>query len=1057
MTPIFRFFVDNWRFSALLTVIVLLMGLLGLGILQRESFPPVNFATVSVVTTYPGASPEEVYDRVTRVIESELRGTAGIKDVKSTSQSGRSTITIRIDIDRKDSQEIVNEIQRNVSRAAALLPAEVLDAPLVTEVKAREIPVVELAVVGPSENRQRDQIAERLKERLEDLKGVSSVRYSGYQERELQILLNRAQLARFNVGVNEVVQALRNRLRNIPAGSLESQDRTTLVRLLGQSSNPSEIENIVIRSNDAGVNIRVRDIGRVIDGAKRPSVLARVSGEPATLMIVTKNEEADALSVVTRVNEQIAAFAKTLPASHRVLVYNDEGARIENRLNIVQFNAISGLIVVLLVLFLFLPGKVGLWSAASLPICALGTVALMVYLGANFNIITMIAIVICLGNLVDNSVVVSEYYSGLREEGRPAQEAAAEAARQFWIPFTASTITIISAFLPMLVTEGVLGQFIRWIPIVVSIALTLSLIESLTLLPARLQFLETKKPQAHQPDGQSSQPSASSRLEEGFAKIVGLALRHKYKTTLVMTGLIVSGFIVNGVFNRFELFPAEGVEYYVVRFETPPQTSIHRTDERAAELSRRVQSALGDELIANIVARSGVQQVGAGDPIAKNGDNVGFLLVQIRKDKYMDLNIEETLARLRAIEAPEGFAKISYTNIQGGPPVGAPVTVTLRSSDEKALVREANEFAAELKKVPGLRNVETDQIETGNEFIFAPKDDRLAFVGLNLENVGLNLRAAIEGLPIVQLTSQGVEYDVTVKYDAVDRDDLDDLKETRLTNSTGNQTPLQMLGDIRDAQAPPQVRGYDYRRSITITSDIDQEKTSSGLANAEARKILARTLADAPDVSTVFGGVDESTKDSLRSLGIALVLAILGIFATLVFTFQSFSKPLLILSSIPLGLVGVFYSFTLTQRPLSFLAFIGVVGLSGVVINSSIILVDFIEELRRSQPNLKLVDTLITASRKRLRAVLATGLTTVVGLLPTAFGWGGDDPLLIPITLALSWGMIVGTVLSLIWIPVSYLILEAARDVAGRWLRALQALVNRTLGGRGRPSPSTRP
>lgn len=1020
-----RFFVDNWRFSFLLTALMLILGVLGLNLLQRESFPPVNFATLTVVSIYAGASPEEVQDRVTRPIEDELRGISGIKDVLSVSQSGRSQITVRIDIDRDDVRNVVNEVQRAVTRAGGRLPPEVIDAPIVTEVKAKEIPIVELAIIGNNQNRGRDLLAENLKESIEDVRGVSSVRYSGYSERELQILLDREKMASYGTGITEVVTALSTRLRNIPAGLLEGENETALVRVIARSGDPKEISDLIVRSNDSGVAVRVGQVARVVDSAKKPTVLVRVNGEPSTLMVVTKAEEADSVSVVDRVIANIQTFEKTLPQDYRILIYNDEGTRVKDRLAIVQFNAIAGLIAVLVILFFFLPGKVGLFSAASLPICALGTIAVMVYLDANFNIITMIALVICLGNLVDNSVVVSEYYTTLREKGKNAQEAAVEAAQQFWIPFTASTVTIVAAFLPMLVTKGVLGQFIRWIPIVVTIALILSLIESLSLLPARLQFLD---PKVKKNEG----PSFFTRIENGFGSFVAWTLRIRYFTAFGLTALIISGFVVTALFNRFELFPAEGVEYYIARFDGPPQMPLSITDKYSAELTEKVRAALGDDKIASIVARAGVQQAGVGDPLAKTGENVGFLLIRIRKEVYQTLRAPDALAALRTVPKPEGLQRLVFESLAGGPPVGRPLTVTLRSTDPIELKREAAELFAEIEKIPGVTNVETDQVETGTEYQFLPNDAVTSVVGLTADTLGLNLRAAIEGFQVATLTDRGLEYDVTVRYSAPDKQDVTALTGTKVLNSRGSLTPLSSLGQIKSEKAPPVVKGFNFKRSITFTADVDNVLATSTSANMKTKEILARTLKDAPKTSTIFGGQEESTKESLVSLGIALVLAIFGIFATLVFTFRSFGKPIVILSTIPLGLVGVFYSFAIDQRPLSFLAFIGVVGLSGVVINSAIILVDFIEELRRDKPDTPITEILVEASRLRLRAVLATGLTTVVGLLPTAFGIGGNDPLLVPITLALSWGMIIGTVLSLVWIPSFYVILEELMSAIGR-------------------------
>lgn len=1023
MSAVFAFFIKNYKFSFLMTFILILSGLMGLVLLQRESFPPVNFASVSVVTIYPGASPEEVQDQVTKIIEDELRGTAGLKDVKSTSQSGRSQINIRIDIDRNDSREIINEIQRAVTRASSKLPPEITEAPLVTEIKAKEIPVLELALEGQNEARQRDRMAENLKERLEDVKGVSSVRLSGYQEREIQILVDRKKLADYSLGLSEVVQKISTRLKNIPAGFLEDQDKLTSVRLIAKTSNIEEIKMIVLRTNDSGNSIRIKDIAQVVDTAENAQILVRHNGVPATLLVVTKKEDYDAISVVDEALRAVENFKKNLSSDQRIIIYNDEADRIKDRLDIVQWNAIAGLLAVLFILFFFLPGKIGLMSSMSLPICALGTIASMVYLDANFNIITMIALVICLGNLVDNSVVVSENYTSLREKGADAQTAALESARQFWIPFTASTVTIVAAFLPMLVTEGVLGQFIRWIPIVVSLALVISLIESLTLLPARLQFLSAKK----RNESEGSQNSFFSRAEDSFAKIVSKVIRLRWLALALLTGVVFSGFITTALFNRFELFPADGVEYYVIRFEAPAQTRLIRTDAAAAELSNSVFAALGTDIVESIISRSGVQQVDVADPQSKNGENVGFLLIKIHKSKYLNLPIEATLEKLRSLPFPKLFTEVQVESLAGGPPIGKPVTVNFRSSDKKILFDEAHEFVAELKKIEGVFNVKTDQYDTGNEYLFLPNDLKTAYVGLSADQIGLNLRAALEGIEVSKLTDRGREFNVRVRYTSDDKQSIGDLQQTGLLNSRGSLTPLHILGSLNPAAAPPIIKNYDFRRSITVTADVKPEIITSSEANEKARAILKNTLAQSSEVSTIFGGEDESTNESLRSLGIALLLSVMGIFATLVFVFKSFSKPLLILSTIPLGLVGVFYSFAINQRPLSFLAFIGVIGLTGVVINSAIILVDYIEELRKESPNFTLTEILVLASRRRLRAVLATGLTTVVGLLPTAFGWGGDDPLLIPITLALSWGMIVGTVLSLVWIPVCYVLLEEGR------------------------------
>jgi multidrug efflux pump subunit AcrB len=638
-------------------------------------------------------------------------------------------------------------------------------------------------------------------------------------------------------------------------------------------------------------------------------------------------------------------------------------------------------------------------------------------MGANFNIITMIALIICLGNLVDNSVVISENYTTLVEEGVSPKEAAVRSAKQFWIPFTASTVTIISAFLPMLVTRGVMGQFIKWIPIVVTLALTLSLLEALTLLPARLQFMRPK------PRVQSSS-DWFQRVEKSFARLIRWSLQRRYLTLGALSVLVVSGTFVTALFNRFELFPAEGVEYYVARFEAPSGTSVYRTDRLAAEVSREVIRVMDPKVVQSVIARSGESQTDPSDPKARVGANVGIILVAIKPEYAPDLSVKDTLDRLKKIATPTGLRKLTFEPIEAGPPVGKPLTLTLRSTNYEQLSGARDEIMASLKGVRGLVNLEDDEQSSGKEYLFEPNDEVRSYLGLTVDTIGLNLRTALEGSAAAKLTEFGKDFDLVVRFDESSRNSLPQLKKSEILTNRGNLVPVTSVGSFSEADAPKIRKRYDFKNSITITSEVDNVNVTSHSANDKAREAFDKVKGKYPLVSAIFGGEEESTNESLQSLAIALVLAIFGIFATLVFTFGSYTQSLLVLSTIPLGLVGVFYSFTLVQRPLSFLAFIGVVGLSGVVINSAIILVDYIRELRSKRRELALQDLLVEASSRRLRAVLATGLTTVVGLLPTAFGWGGYDPVLVDITLALSWGMIVGTVLTLLWVPAGYLVLS---------------------------------
>jgi multidrug efflux pump subunit AcrB len=1023
LRQIFDFFVSNWRFSFVIKFLLLAAGIVSLSLLPKESYPPVNFATLTITTIYPGASPEEIEEKITNEIESELRGIEGLEEVTSISQPDRSEIVVRIDIDSGSTESIVNEIQRAVQRASAALPSDLPEAPIVREIKAKEIPVIEFALTGPSEGRQRDALAYRLKKDFEDVTGVSSARLAGYRAREFHVLVNQARMRATDVGLPEVAEAIASRARNVPTGYLRTDTRTQMVRIMAPVTDARSLGEIPIRSSDGFYSVRVKDIGRAVEGSEDPSVLARFNGEPATLLTIAKKSDSDTLSVVRAVREKKLQIEKDLPPGYALNVYNDEGLRVENRLEIVNNNAVSGLIIVVLILFAFLPGRVGLISALSLPLSICGTVWLMIAWGAAFNLVTMLALIICLGNLVDNSVVMAEHYSHLREQGMPGREAAVESAMQFWIPFTASTLTIIAAFLPMLVTRGVMGQFIRWIPIVVTAALTISLLEALFLLPARLQMISPRqKKQSAESQGWFD------RFQKQFERLIEWAIHHRLKTFSILSGLILSGFLVTALFNRFELFPAEGVEYYVARYEAPIRTSIYETDRLGAALARDVIRAIGEKNIRGIVGQSGYQSAGFGDPQTKSGEHVGVLLIAIQPEVAPSLDIQKTLTALRGLPKPQGLTSLTFESEQNGPPIGKPLTLTLRSPDYAQLRELTDILKARAAETPGVFNAADDEQKSGPEITVVLDSISASAAGLSTGAVGQNVRTALQGLTVGKLTREEEEVEIVVKLAESDKDSVQDVRQMSVMNPQGRLVQVSRIAGLREQEGPSHRKHYNFRRAVTITAEIDPEKITSARLNYDIRSYYESIRSRFPAVTVKFGGEEENTQESLQSLGLALMLAVFGIFATLVFTFKSFSRPMLILSSIPLGLIGVCYAFVLDQRPLSFMAFIGVVGLSGVVINSAIILVDYIEELKRDLGATHTMEQiLVIASGRRLRAVLATGLTTVVGLLPAAFSLGGYDPLLVPMTLALSWGMIVGTVTALIWIPVSYLILDSIR------------------------------
>lgn len=1019
MSKVIFFFIDNWKLSVVLMLFLILSGVGGMNQVRRESRPPVDFARVTITTNYPGASPEEVEELITMKIEDAVREVEGLKDVRSVSQPNLSTINVRIDMDNFDTEVVVDDLQRAVQRVTDL-PPEVRDPPLFQEGNAKEIPILELALLGSNEGRKRDLLADDLKNKLEDQKGVAEVRLTGFRKREFLILLNPDSLFRNYTGISEVTSAVKQRIPNIPAGYLRTPGNQKMVRVTGQVDAADQLGNIVIRSNFSGQKIRVKDVAKVEDGMEDPSTLVRVNGRPATLLTATKKAEADTIRTMETLKGVITDTRKGLPEGFELIIYNNEASRIADRLGIVINNALTGLVLVLIILLIFLPGSLGFMASLSLPFAVLGSLALMPSMGVNFNNITMLALIIAIGMLVDNSVVISENYARLRLDGLDRKKAAFKAAHQFWIPLTATVFTTIAAFLPMLVTKGIMGEFIKWIPIMVTIALMMSLIEAFLLLPARLQItvltLDKYKKSASE-KGQTWFDNVRDRFEEFMTS----ALKRRYVVFGAISSLLIGSILVAVFFNRFELFPSEQVEYYYARFEAPIETTIETTDKWNGELAEKIYDVLGKDEVRYIVARSGVARIGFNDPQAKVAEYVGMLTINIPREVAEKQDPQEVLKRLRSIDKGP-FNELTFNASRNGPPVGDALNVTFRSKSNEQIMEIVERLKTDLSEIDGVVDLKDDLIRGGPELRIEPKFDRVAQLGLSTQAVGNALRTALQGDIADELTLDGDDLYVRVRYSDSHRAKMSAIKATQIRQaSQGKLVPLTSLVDISEQEGPAVRKRYDFKRAITVTAGVVPEKITSIQLNNKARDILKGYEDQFPLVTAKFGGEEESTKESISSLKNAMFLAFFGIFIILVFIFKSFSKPMIVLSCIPLGLVGVCLSFWAHGKPLSFFAMIGVVGLAGVVVNSAIVLVSYIDELL--EEGLEIKTALAKASSHRLRAVLVTSLTTVGGLFPTAYGIGGNDSLLVPMTLALAWGLVSGTLLTLIWVPCFYSII----------------------------------
>lgn len=1028
MTTLAKLLLENHKFTIIMTLFVMLFGISGTLALNSETFPSVNIGAVIVTTNYPGATAEDIETKITKPIEDEIQKVSGLKRVKSTSQAGISTIVTEVDIDNYDVDKVIADLQRAVDRASGL-PADLLDKPVFSEIKSDEFPVIELAVVGSNTDRQRDLAVDQLKEDLKDNKKISTIQLSGFRERRFNIYLDLEELKDNEVSILEVQSALSQRNVTIPAGELKDETSQKLVRIEGKARTAEELESIVIRSNFSGKKIRIKDVARIVDGEETPRSLASYNGKPATFLIIAKKGGADILDLTREVEELLATYREKFAGNLEFVTFSNEGVRVGDRLDVLTTNGWQGIILVIFFLLLFLPGRVGIVTAVSLPLTLAATMGVINALGYSLNTITIIALVIAIGMLVDNAVVISENFTRLRDEGLSINDALLKTIKDLWAPITATGMTTIAAFLPMMVTTGIMGQFIKAIPIVVSAALLLSLAEGFFFLPTRLKLV------GYHPKAvgtERKQGFFDRQIRDRFQSFMRIVVNYKWLSLLLFTGIMGGTGVVLTKGTKVNLFPADQTEIYLGRFEAPKGTRIERSILMIDDAINQIRATLPSE-IAHIVGVAGSSRSDPGDPKGEVGSNVGIIRIFVTKSTQDTAKTQDILQKLRTIRLPD--TKLTFEALVNGPPVGDPVSVTFRSNNGDQLAAVAEKIKERIAKEPGIFDAKTDDVFGDDEITLSLKYDQLARLGLNLQSVGLNIRTAVAGTTIgdVNLDNRKVEY--FLQFDENDRANIKNLAQIKVADQSGNLIPLSNLTDLSERSGSPQIKRYDFRRSKTVTANIDDNVIGSIKANAIIKEEFEKISKSYPAVSIVFGGEAEKTNESVASLASALLLSLIGIFALLVLIFKSYMNPFIIVSTIPLGLTGVSVAFWAQRIDFSFMALIGVIGLGGIIVNSGIILISFIEQMR-SETDLPLQEILVKASALRLRSVLVTSLTTISGLIPTAYGIGGKDFFIIPMAMALAWGMTTGTILTLIWVPPAYAIVESVTQKFKRPFRA---------------------
>jgi multidrug efflux pump subunit AcrB len=1024
MKSFFRFFAERHTFALVLTSLLIILGLGTWRNIQRDMFPRVDFGEVIVTTRYPGASPEDVELNVTNPIEEEIKGISGIDRYTSYSMENISIIDVVVNMDEEDQDEVVREIREAVNSVTDL-PVEVDEKPHITEINSSIFPVIEIGFSGSNGYRELREFARQFEKKLESLPGVSSVDKYGYRDREIRIKIDPDKIREYHVPLRTIVGAIQARNIRATAGSFESYTSEKNVVTLAQFKNPDEVGDVIVRSSFDGPAIKIRDLARIVDDYEEEKVMARMNGRPAISFLVNKKETADVIRTADAIRALVDEERDNMPEGV-VVQYSDDLSRyVRNRLDVVRSNGLIGLGLVLALLAMFLSLRMAFWVAMGIPVTIMGTVFLLPPFGQFIDVISMAGMIMVIGIVVDDAIIIAENIHRKRELGMQPVDAAVEGLSEVYKPVVTTILTTFVAFAPMFFMSGIMGKVVYVIPLVISLALFISLIEGSLALPAHLIW-----------GARTHRAGTSPKTARGwfdyvrrfFRRTIRIVLLLRYVVVVFAAVSLAAGLWYAVNYMDFILFPTDAADKFYIRLEAPRGSSLEATADKVRNVESLIDSLPRGE-VDSYVTRVGNQ----GMYVAGENENWAIVSVYLTPFATRDRVADDIVADLRVqTDELEGFDRIIYYIDAGGPPVGDPITIRVVGNDDKRRAELADSVVAFLGSMAGVKDIDRndklgkDQVELDLDY------DKLSRLGLTVADVARNVRIAFDGEIVTSVRYGDEDVEFRVVLDEKTRKNPRLLGELLVPNAQNRLIPLGSVMSARSGSAVSSVYHFDNERAIRITADVEKGVvTPLNATNAvEEHFDLKR---DWPGSRFAIGGEAQETQKSMDSLITAFISAAVAIYFILVVLFNSPVQPLLVMTAIPLGVLGVILAFALHGQALGFTGVMGLVGLSGVVVNDSLVLVNHTNRLKKERPDDRLLDVVSDAVADRLRAVILTSLTTVAGLLPLAYGIGGSDPFIAPMALAMGFGLLFATPITLALVPSLYLISDDFKRTL-RWI-----------------------
>ncbi len=986
--------------------------------IKKEVFPEFSLDRITISVPYPGAGPEEVEQGIVLAVEEAIRGIDGIREITATASQGNARIVAEL-LENADLQKVYQELRQAVDRVTTL--PEDAEEPIVSlDVRRRE--VVELQVYGNVDERTLRNQAEELRDRLLQHSGISQVELVGARSPEIQVSVPSAALRAHNLTLEQVADRIRAAAVELPAGGVKTRSGEVLVRFNERLDWAREFALLPLLTGPQGGLVRLGDIATVAEGFEDTDDEARYDGRPSIGLQVFRVGRETPIRVSDAVRDVLEELRHELPAGLEVAVNNDSSDMYRQRLSLLLKNAFMGLVLVLLVLGLFLEFKLAFWVTMGIPVSFLGALLFLPLMGVTFNMISMFAFIIALGIVVDDAIVAGENIYEYRQQGMSLLQAAVQGARDVSGPIAFSILTNVVAFLPLAFVPGMMGKIWGVIPVVVITVFLVSWMESLLILPSHLAHTSSRPSSAFAARLHRAQQAFSRGVQlfilRVYAPFLDLALRHRllFLSIGLATLAAILGYVRGGHIG-FVPMPRIEADRSVVTAVLPygsPIDDARRVRERLEAAARSVvRDPLHKELITGIFSQ-----------ITANRIQVTAYLAPVEQ-RSLPTRVFTQRWREASGTIP-GLDSLLFEADRGGPGSGAALTIELSHRDIRVLDEASSALAAALAEFPNVKDIDDGYSPGKNQFDVGLHDSGRA-LGLTSASVARQVRDALTGREAIRQQRGRNELIVRVRLPDSERSRAYDIENLFVRTPAGRDVPLREIAGLRASRAYTTITRREGRRTVTVSANVEPLGETNQVQASLEESVFPRLLADYPGLSLGYEGRQADLRESTQALMRGLVFSLGGIYFLLAIPFKSYSQPLIVMLTIPFGIVGAVLGHLIMGYSLSIISMMGMIALAGVVVNDSLILIDYANHLRDREDHGP-IDAMHQAGVRRFRPILLTTLTTFGGLAPMIFETSRQARFMIPMALSLGYGILFATAISLILVPCLYVVVEDVKQ-----------------------------